>query len=130
MSAFKIVTGAAALGSMLMVLASERAHAEPPPIAPPFQDRWEAALAALAATTGRSARPVPPNPPAEPAPTLPRPAEAAPPPLVPASEADLEQASEDEQHRSRIEHRDICTSHRMHKEYYHRGRWLYWHCRR
>jgi hypothetical protein len=129
MSAFKIVTGAAALGSMLMVLASERAHGEPPPIAPPFQDRWEAALAALAATTYRPAPPVLPKPPTEPEPTLPQPAEAAP-PLMQATEADLQQAREEEQHRYRIEHRDICASHGMHKEYYHRGRWLYWRCRR
>jgi len=81
MSASKIVTGAVVLGSMSMVLASERAHGEPPPITTPFQDRWEAALAALAATTYR---PVPPMPPAEPEPTLPTPAEA-PPPLVQAT---------------------------------------------
>jgi hypothetical protein len=129
MSAFKIVTGAAALGSMLMVLASERAHGGPPPIAAPFQDRWEAALAALAATTYRPGPPVPPKPPAEPEPTLPKPAAAAL-PLAQATEADLQQAREEERRRYRIEHRDICTSHGMHKQFYYRGRWLYWHCRR
>jgi hypothetical protein len=129
MSAFKIVTGAAALGSMLMVLASERAHGEPPPIATPFQDRWEDALAALAATTHRPDPPVPPKPPAEPEPTLPKPAATAL-PLAQATEADLQQAREEEQRRYRIEHRDICASHGMHKQFYYRGRWLYWHCRR
>jgi hypothetical protein len=26
--------------------------------------------------------------------------------------------------------RDVCTRHRMHKEYYRRGRWMYWRCRK
>jgi hypothetical protein len=68
-------------------------------------------------------------PPAEPEPTLPTPAEA-PPPLVQATETDLQQAREEGRRRYRIEHRDICASHGMHKQFYYRGRWLYWHCRK
>jgi hypothetical protein len=30
----------------------------------------------------------------------------------------------------RATRRDVCTRHRMHKEYYRRGRWMHWRCRK
>jgi hypothetical protein len=53
------------------------------------------------------------------------------PQLAQATPEDLAQARDEERHRQhRSRHRDLCASVGMHKEFYHRGRWLYWHCRR
>jgi hypothetical protein len=163
MSAFRLMTGAAALGSAAMVMTVELgrlAQGTSPPVATPFQDRWEADVLAVT-----SYHPVPPPasqpPPVEPDPTRGRHAEltaddvcmspsavtpCAPldrpqtevrredftsPQLAQATPEDLAQARDEERHRQhRSRHRDLCASVGMHKEFYHRGRWLYWHCRR
>ena len=132
MSPLKL-TSAAALGSAAMVMAMELGRlaegAPPPHVATPFQDRWESEandLAALA-TSYRPTPPAPRPPPAEPDPTPPPPA-ARPPPMAQGTPDDLTQARADA-HRGHRRPRNLCARVGMHKEYYHRGRWLYWRCK-
>jgi hypothetical protein len=168
MSALKLMTGAAATWSAVVVFACEVSRyvaqgAPPSPIfAPSFQDRWNADVLAAQAASYHPAPPISPRPPpVEPGPTrgghaeltaddlcgspsavtpcapLDRPQtevrreDFTSPQLAQATPEDLAQARDEERHRHRhAGPRDLCARAGMHKEFYHRGRWLYWHCKR
>lgn len=124
MTAFKIVTGAAALWSALMVFASDREHHDvDPPRAVPMQlrmlaeegdqftERWQPVSAAALLEAMRKGTPEPQR-------------------LATATEADLNQAREEHAPRIKRRHkvkRDICENGRR---YFYRGRHKYWRCRR